>query len=293
MQQIGIWHVTEQGPKRLETTEIDLEQYLEEWIEEDPGLLQHGLTIVGRQFGVEAGRMDLLALDPQGRWVVIEIKRGGRVRRETIAQALDYASCIATMGQDELYQKVGEYLQAHGGSIGELFKERDGQNDEQGEPREVMTYVVGTGSAPGLERMIDYLGGVHGVPIALVSYEVLEIKDGQRILVRELTEPEISLPTTEEHRLMAEDVCAVAEDAGIGSVFRMILDAARSHGLYARPYKRSIMYAPPVNRTRALFTIQAEPKADRLIRAWVGSKVFAEFYPVTEEAAISIIGEQG
>ena len=86
-----------------------MEQNLEDWIEREPGLLQTGLTIVGRQVGLESGRLDLLALDPQGHWVVIEIKSGD-LRREAVAQVLDYASCIATMPHDELRQKVNEYL---------------------------------------------------------------------------------------------------------------------------------------------------------------------------------------
>jgi RecB family endonuclease NucS len=66
-----------------------------------PAYWRKGLTIVGRQFMTAAGPLDLLARDPQGRWVVIEIKRGV-LRRETVAQALDYAACLAAFPSDEL-----------------------------------------------------------------------------------------------------------------------------------------------------------------------------------------------
>ena len=101
MRQMLLWQVTDETPQKLTRGGIDLETHLEDWIERDPSLLQNGLTIVGRQVAVEGGTLDLLALDPQGRWVVIEIKRG-RVLRKTIAQALDYAACITRLPDDEL-----------------------------------------------------------------------------------------------------------------------------------------------------------------------------------------------
>jgi len=290
MQRIGLWHITQDGPRKLEAVRVDLEQYLEDWIARDPSLLQQGLVIVGRQIGLEGGRLDLLGLDPQGRWAVIEIK-SGRVRRETIAQALDYASCIARMPQDELYQKAKAYLQNCGTSLEALLEERGGQDSDDSEGRDVVMYVVGTGSEPGLERMVDYLSETYDMPITLVSYEVFEIGGQQQILVRELTDLETSPPARSARPgPTVEDICAQAEQAGIGREFRMILDVASKHNLYPRPYKRSIMYTPPSNRTRTLFTVWATPGAGRLLWVYIGPQAFAEFYPVTEECVTSLIG---
>ncbi len=71
MRRVGIWTITPGGPRRLASASLDLEQRLEEWIERDPALLDPDLTIVGRQMRLDAGLLDLLALDPQGRWIVI------------------------------------------------------------------------------------------------------------------------------------------------------------------------------------------------------------------------------
>src|SRR5690242_4937243 len=105
MPPIGLWGVGEAGPEKLSTGTIDPERRLEEWIERDPGLLDSGLVVVGRQMRLDAGPLDLLAIDPQGRWVIVEIKRGA-VRRDAIAQVLDYASCLATMPYEQLAGKV-------------------------------------------------------------------------------------------------------------------------------------------------------------------------------------------
>ena len=80
MEQIGIWGVTDDGLDRLSASSVGLEKNLEEWIEEDASLLEEGLEIVGRQMYVEGGYLDLLGLNPQGQWVVIELKSGS-VRR--------------------------------------------------------------------------------------------------------------------------------------------------------------------------------------------------------------------
>ena len=62
MQQVGIWHIDDTGPKKAERSSIDLERQLEDWIERDPSLLESGLTFLGRQIPLEAGPLDLLRL---------------------------------------------------------------------------------------------------------------------------------------------------------------------------------------------------------------------------------------
>jgi len=284
-----LWQIAEDGPRKLNRGGIDLERYLEEWIERDPSLLQGGLTIVGRQIGVEGGSLDLLALDPQGRWVVIEVKRG-TIGRDTIAQTLDYASSIANMPYEELSQKVNAYLGKQETSLEAVLEELGAEEDTEHEVREAVMFVVGTGRHPGMERMVDYLSGQFDVPINVVSYEVFEIEGGRPILVRELTELEAK--PLGRPWLTVPEICARADRAGIGKDFRTILEAVQRHGIYPRPWKNAMMYTPPSNRARSLLTANAWTRADGLLGLYVGSEAFAEFYPVTEETAVSILGPQ-
>jgi hypothetical protein len=97
-------------------------------------------------------------------------------------------------------------------------------------------------------------------------------------------------------RLMrtADDICALADESGIGQPFRAIRSAAECNGLYARPYKYSIMYTAPWNRSRMLFTICATNTTDNHIAIYVSPSTFAEFYPtISRQAANRALGNEG
>lgn len=176
MQKIGLWQIIDGvSPSKIQESSVDLEKYIEGWIETNPDLLQLGLTIIGRQIKVEGGIIDLLAMDSIGRLVVIEVIRG-MLRRETIAQIIDYASSVAIMSKEELCKVVDDYLVQHGKSLQKLLEEREAQEVFDSEPRELLLFVVGTGKAPGLERIVTYLSDKFQMPISLVSYDVFELK---------------------------------------------------------------------------------------------------------------------
>lgn len=154
MDTIGLWHITDTGPARLQSTELGAERDLEDWIERDPALLERGLVIIGRQIRLEGGPLDLLALDPQGRWVLIEIKRE-RLRRDVLAQAIDYASCLHRLDPAWLREQCDGYLRSKGRAetLDALLEQRGRSLEAEADGRDVVIYLVGTGLDPGLERM--------------------------------------------------------------------------------------------------------------------------------------------
>lgn len=288
---IGIWDVGDGSPQRLEESTVGYEKDLEEWIAADPSLLQYGLTIVGRQFHTEGGPIDLLAIDPQGRWVVIEIKRGYLVR-EVIAQVIDYASSLSVMPEDELREKADLYLSQHGQSVDALLKERSSEESIERESRDILLMVVGTGKVPGLDRMAEYLSTTYELPISVITFNVFKSDLGNDVLARELYEPEASprgstAPTRHMHTV--DEISTRADEAGVGKEFRTILQAGLEVGLNARPYKRSIMYTPPSRRDRMIFTVWAEKKDDG-VSIYVGLEPFVEFYPLSEADVVRHLG---
>ena len=303
MKAVGVWQVEEDKVARIGPASLTLERELERWIERDPSLLEGGLEVVGRQVRVQAGIIDLLALDPQGRWVVIEIKKGA-LHRETVAQALDYASCIAKMGLEELTTKVDGYQKSaarKGKASGASLKDRLRSNQADDKDREVVVYVVGTGQDPSLERVLDFLGDRSQRVVNAVLFNVFDLGGGHRILVRELTSNDVAppggtalrkaIPSTA--RPNVDEVLKAAERNGLAEAFEPLMAAADRHGFYPRPYKRSIMFAPPDNRTRCLFVAWVEPPADGTVKLYVVPEAFQEFYPLPEGLAVKELGNAG
>jgi hypothetical protein len=292
MQKVGLWQINGKAPVRLQECNADLDQQLESWIEADPDLLQIGLTIVGRQVEVEGGRIDLLALDPQGRWVIIEIKRG-QVRRDSVMQVIEYAAYLSAMPVEELRRKVDGYFEGRSASLQSLLEEREAPEALEPETREIMLYIIGTGREHGLERLVSYLAERFQMPLFIAQYDVFRLPDGQQILVQEVAEAPLPKSATSEQRAPAiEQVCQVADREGIGPEFRELLKIASLFGLYPRTYRRSIMYTPPSNQTRMLFTVWARPARNKL-KMYVSLKSFAEYFPISEEEATTLFGKNG
>ena len=283
MADLGVWTVDGDAPRRVGRSGVDLEKDLEDWIAVDASLLADGLTVVGRQVWLDGGPLDLLAIDWQDRWVVIELKRG-RLYRDAITQALDYASSIAQMDGEELEALLRRGLAALGDTE-ELSQAVRRQLDGEDGPREVAILLAGVGVHGGLERIVAHLGG-YGVPISIVSFEVFEPQDGPRLLIREVTEEQPERRAA--RRYSVEAIRQRAAEAGVQVQFDRFLEIVREADLHPRPYSLAVMIAPPANRTRYL--MYARPEAGGIVLS-AGPDGFAEFFPpLTEDEAMVAIG---
>jgi hypothetical protein len=80
-------------------------------------------------------------------------------------------------------------------------------------------------------------------------------------------------------RLAAVDVQGLAGDeGGPFEVLEELLAAGDRLGLYPRPYAVSVMFTPPTNRTRMLFTVWPDTGGMHL---WVSADAFEEFFAET------------
>ena len=86
-----VWTVG-MSPTKLRQSRLASEQLLEEMIINSPSILSDEWMLIGSQENTGmGGRIDLLALAPDGALVLIELKRD-RTPREVVAQTLDYAA---------------------------------------------------------------------------------------------------------------------------------------------------------------------------------------------------------
>lgn len=301
MQPFGLWKIKESGPTRLQGTALRLERDLESWIEANPALLEQGLTIVSRQLRLEAGPLDLLALDAAGRWVLIEIKRE-RLRREVVAQAIDYASCLKDIDSDWLRDQCDRYLQSQNATtnLATLLSQRGQGTSGETDGREIVIYLVGTQLDPGLERMVGFLQGQGDLSLRIVTFSAFQDPDGAVLLAREIHEadnkPTAAPPPETQSPRATEAVLALADQNGVGAVVRALLQTAQDLGFATRPYLKSLMFAPPANRTRCLFVVwvdrrQREPG---VAKAYIATEAFEQFFGVGEtelEAAVGPVNQ--
>src|ERR1017187_7824860 len=116
-----IWRVAK-SPSRLLETSLPSEQLLEDMIVASPEILSDQWMIIGRQedtgFG---GRIDLLAIAPDGSLILIELKRG-KTPREVVAQAIDYATWLEILDADEIARIYSRYAEGH--DLAEDFRKR-------------------------------------------------------------------------------------------------------------------------------------------------------------------------
>ena len=274
-------------PKRIERSHIGIERHFEDWIVNDVTLIGEGLTLIGRQVILDDGRLDLLAIDTQDRWVVIEIK-SGMLDSYALTQALYYAASLSRLDAETLQRRLKPCLSQFGNAA-QLSKRLDQQLAGEEEEREIAVLLVGAGIRPGLERMNEFLGRF-AVPISVVSFEVFKLDGGPQLLIREVVE-EPSRPPAPPRRCSVEEIRRQAAEAGVGEQFDRFVKIAEEAGLAVKPHKLSVTIAPPTNHNFTL--IYANPSWGKSGELYfeVVPAVFAKFFPsISEQEVVDALG---
>ncbi len=174
--QQSIWKVGDK-PTPLSPSRLANEQMLEGMIEQDPSILSGEWMLIGRQVETSyGGRIDLLAIAPDGSLVLIELKRD-RTPRDVIAQALDYASWVDLLTPETIagiYQRF-----SNGGDLGEEFKQRFGAElEEEALNQSHQITIVAAELDAATERIIEYLN-TRDIAINAVFFQVFQHHNDQ------------------------------------------------------------------------------------------------------------------
>ena len=178
--QHAIWRVGDQ-PAPLASSKLASEQLLEAMIVREPRILSSQWMLIGQQeITTHGGRIDLLAIAPDGSLVLIELKRD-RTPREIVAQALDYASWVAGLKADRIVQIYGRFSQ--GGSLEADFHARFGvELDEETLNQSHQIIIVAAELDPSTERIVSYLNA-RNIAINVVFFQVFQ-HGGEQLLSR-------------------------------------------------------------------------------------------------------------
>ena len=242
-------------PKRVESSHIGLEKHFEDWIANDVTLIAGDLTLVGRQITIDDGRLDLLAIDSQERWVVIEIKPE-MLYSNALHQALSYASSIARLSAEDLYEKLEPGF-CKLGDAEHLSRRVKQLLEVEQEKREIAVLLVGAGIHAGLERMNGFLGRF-GIPTGVVSFQVFELEGGPKLLVREVIDEPPEPPPAPRRKLFVETIRDWAVEAGVGGQFDRLLKMSEAAGLPVQPQRASVRVAPPADKRLCLLYAQPQ-----------------------------------
>jgi hypothetical protein len=165
----AIWKVGDK-PELLPTSSLTSEQRLEDLIVAAPQILSSEWMLIGRQESTGlGGRVDLLAIAPDGALVLIEIKRD-RTPREVVAQALDYACWVDKLRPDDIADIYARF--APGRRLEDDFRERFGQPlDEEQLNQSHQIAIVAASLDESSERVVAYLSERY-IPINVRRFEV-------------------------------------------------------------------------------------------------------------------------
>lgn len=158
---------------------------LQEWIVDKPSILGEKLLIIQKEFDGFSDtneRLDLLALDENGRLVIIENKLDD-TGKNVVWQALKYVSYCATLTKAEICEIYQRYLGSSGDAadkLAEFYDEQDFEslrlNPAEGEQRIIL---VAANFRKEVTSTVLWLSSYHGVDIKCIK--VTPYKDEDKL----------------------------------------------------------------------------------------------------------------
>lgn len=180
-QEIRLWEIREGRLEKVPMSGISLEKNLEDLLEQDVTVIGDDLLVISRQVITGFGKfIDLLCLNGDGNLVVVELKKD-EAPRETMAQALEYASWVDDLSYDEIEEIANDYFRSKNTTLEEAFNMKFGKElpDTLNESHEIL--IVASDLDDQSERVIGYLSQ-YGIKINAVKLNYFKL--GERKLVR-------------------------------------------------------------------------------------------------------------
>ena len=181
---IKTWQIINDELKEIETSMIETSrketEHLEKWIRTNPKILGEDILIIGEQTYTKSGPLDFLGIDNYGNTVIVELKRD-RLAREALAQAIDYASDVASWDIDKLNEVCLEYS---GQSLEDYVLENfEGvQLEELVFNKAQRILLVGFSIEESLSRMIEWLSSNYDISINAIILNYTKTSSGDELL---------------------------------------------------------------------------------------------------------------
>lgn len=187
-QEIGLWELKDKSLVKVSNNKIGSEELLEDLLEQDISIVSDELLIIGRQVETGFGKfIDLLCLKRNGDVAIVELKKD-EAPRDTIAQALEYASWVDDLSYDEIEEMADAYFEKKGISLEDAFMEKFDEElpDTLNESHEIL--IVASDLDDQSERVIRYLSQ-YGIRINVIKLNYFKL-DGHQLVGKVLLIPE-------------------------------------------------------------------------------------------------------
>ena len=232
--EIKLWHIADDTLNPIDSSSLDLESRLEEWLHKDIGLVNDDLLVIGQQvLTAHTGSIDLLALDADGNLVILELKRD-KTPRDVVAQTLDYASWVKTLTHEDVDRIAAKFL---GGddALEQAFMKKFGTDLPEVVNERHRMYIVASALDPSTERILEYLSETYGVDINFASFNYFKADDGVEIVGRSmLIEEEVAQARAatgsgrrQKPKATEEELREIAHNNGVGALWDKAFNGLR------------------------------------------------------------------
>lgn len=290
-----MWEIDGENLRPTQATNFDEERLLQKWLQDDIGILDDDLLVIGKELTTDLGdRLDLLAIDPAGQLVVIELKKG-RTPRQVVAQVLGYTAWVADLSYDEIARMAADYLDTDfADAFQQAFDEElpDLINESQ------RMIVVAGELDPYVERSLRYLSEEWGVDINAVFFRCFEGSGDHQHLVRSWLEG----PSEVERRKLksggwtASTVDELREMAGLGEAeeaFDLMLEYAEQWGMsqYPASVKLTLRGVFPNGRRRKVFGLYPKYSENGRLSVEIPMNRVTDFFEVDDDTVEEALPE--
>ncbi len=187
----GIWKVGD-TPQLLCNSIIDSEKLLEDQIRKDISILNENWMLIGQQVYTDFNKyIDLLAVDAEGKVIIIELKKD-KTSREVVAQILDYASWVMDLDATRLSKIYLKYINQNV-SLSNAFEAKFGNElSEESLNQNHSMVIVSSELDASSERIINYLNKYSTLNINVMFFKVFEDNNSKYISRSWLIDPQES-----------------------------------------------------------------------------------------------------
>ena len=297
--EIKLWHIADDTLNPIDSSSLDLESRLEEWLRKDVGLVNDDLLVIGKQVATaHTGSIDLLAMDADGNLVILELKKD-KTPRDVVAQTLDYASWVKTLGHEEVERIAAKFL---GGDVTlkQAFREKFDADLPEVVNKKHRMYIVASALDSSTERILEYLSETYSVDINFASFNYFKIADGVEFVGRsmlideEVAQARTATGSSRRRKATEEELRETARNKGVGALYDKAFNELRplvnttDTSQTTLTLKARLAHSGQSRVAFSLMPIWSSPETGLVIR--MREQTISEYFGVSGDEIVSEFG---